>query len=134
DEPVVAIPTEDGAPRNAMRLGAYEATLVPETIVGRAYAAGSVGERHRHWHEINNDYRDRLEEAGMQLSGTSPDGERDELVQLVQETHPFFVGTQAHPEYKSRPPRPHPLFVGLIGAALESQRATRLVEVPVRNR
>ena len=134
DEPVVAIPTEDGAPRNAMRLGAYEATLVPETIVGRAYATTVVSERHRHWYEINNDYRERLEEAGMKIAGTSPDGELVEFVELDEETHPFFVGTQAHPEYKSRPTRPHPLFVGLIGAALESQRATRLVEVPVRNR
>lgn len=129
-EPIVTIPTEGSMPRSAMRLGAYESTLVEGSLVARAYDSTSITERHRHWYEINNDYREAISSAGINVSGTSPDGQMIEFIELAEDKHPFFVGTQAHPEYKSRPTRPHPLFTGLIGAALTSQRATRLVEVP----
>ena len=93
-----------------MRLGAYPAALGAGTVVGQAYGTREVSERHRHRYEVNNAYRDRLEEAGLVFGGTSPDGTLVEFVELPAEVHPFFVGTQAHPELKSRPTRPHPLF------------------------
>lgn len=77
-----------------------------------------IYERHRHRYEVNNDYRETLGKAGMVISGTSPDGKLVEAIELPKKTHPFFVGTQFHPEYKSRPLSPHPLFVGFIKAAL----------------
>lgn len=73
-------------------------------------------ERHRHRYEVNNEFRERLEKAGMVISGTSPDGKLVEAIELPKEVHPFFVGTQFHPEYKSRPLRPHPIFVEFVGA------------------
>ena len=88
-----------------------------------------MNERHRHRYEVNNAYRGQLEAAGLRISGVSPDGALVEFVELPAETHPYFVSTQAHPEFKSRPHRAHPLFAGLIGAAIEQQRASRLVEV-----
>jgi CTP synthase len=112
-----------------MRLGLYEATLEPGSIVAELYEAESVGERHRHRYEVNNHYRDRLADAGMVFSGVSPDRELVEYVELPRDVHPFYVGTQAHPELRSRPNRPHPLFRGLVAAALERQRASRLFEV-----
>jgi CTP synthase len=114
-----------------MRLGAYPATLQPGSVVARAYGDVEVSERHRHRYEVNNSYRDRLAEAGLVFSGTSPDGRLVEFVELAADLHPFFVGTQAHPELKSRPTRPHPLFVAFIGAALNYRAAERLpVELP----
>jgi CTP synthase len=77
-----------------------------------------VDERHRHRYEVNNAYRETLSRAGLRISGTSPDGRLVEYVELDRELHPFFVGTQAHPELKSRPTRPHPLFAAFVGAAL----------------
>jgi CTP synthase len=112
-----------------MRLGLYDATLAPGTIVEELYGAPTAAERHRHRYEVNNHYRDRLAEAGMVFSGLSPDRELVEYVELPREVHPFYVGTQAHPELRSRPNRPHPLFRGLIGAARERQEASRLFEV-----
>ena len=112
-----------------MRLGLYEAALEPGSIVAELYGAGKVGERHRHRYEVNNHYRDRIAAAGMVFSGVSPDRSLVEFVELPRATHPFYVGTQAHPELRSRPNRPHPLFRGLIAAALERQRASRLFEV-----
>lgn len=82
-----------------------------------------MSERHRHRYEVNNAYRDRLEQAGLRFSGLSPDGRLVEYVELPREQHPFFVGTQAHPEFRSRPTRPHPLFTGLISAALDYAEA-----------
>jgi CTP synthase len=113
-----------------MRLGSYPALLTPGSIVAEAYGTTVVTERHRHRYEVNNAYRDVLTKAGLQLSGMSPDGRLVEFIELDRDLHPFFVGTQAHPELKSRPTRPHPLFTGFIGAALAYNEADRLpVEV-----
>jgi CTP synthase len=106
-----------------MRLGLYPASLKPGTIVSRLYAdQPTVEERHRHRYEVNNAYRARLEQAGLVFSGLSPDGRLVEFVELPQDVHPFFVATQAHPEFLSRPTRPHPLFSGLIAAAITRSR------------
>ncbi len=114
-----------------MRLGAYPARLGPGSLVADAYGTVEVSERHRHRYEVNNAYRDRLEAAGMVFSGTSPDGRLVEFVELPRETHPFFVATQAHPEFKSRPTRPHPLFGAFVRAALDHEAQERLpVELP----
>ncbi len=102
-----------------MRLGSYPAQLLEGSLVAEAYGSTRVAERHRHRYEVANDYRDRLEAAGMVFSGLSPDGRLVEYGELSRETHPFFVGTQAHPEFKSRPTRAHPLFTGFVAAALE---------------
>ncbi len=109
-----------------MRLGLYPAALKPGTLVAEAYGLDKVEERHRHRYEVNNKYREQLEAAGMVFSGTSPDSTLVEFVELPREVHPYYVATQAHPELRSRPTRPHPLFAGLIEAALERQRETRL--------
>jgi CTP synthase len=109
-----------------MRLGAYPAVLEPGSIVAEAYQDTEVSERHRHRYEVNNDYRDKIAESGLRFSGTSPDGHLVEFVEYAPEVHPFLVGTQAHPELKSRPTRPHPLFVAFIGAALGYKAAERL--------
>jgi CTP synthase len=101
-----------------MRLGAYSANLKAASIVAECYESTSISERHRHRYEVNNEYRDRLAEVGIVFSGLSPDGNLVEFVELDRGVHPFYVGTQAHPEFKSRPTRPHPLFAGLIGAAI----------------
>jgi CTP synthase len=104
-----------------MRLGTYFAVLAPGTKVAEAYGEMVVSERHRHRYEFNSAYQARLEEAGLVCSGASPD---KRLVEFVEDTdHPFWIGTQAHPEFKSRPDRPHPLFRDLIGAALDRHRA-----------
>ncbi|HEX6450165.1 MAG TPA: CTP synthase [Trebonia sp.] len=111
-----------------MRLGLYPASLRPGTIVSELYGdASSVEERHRHRYEVNNAYRDQLEDAGLVFSGLSPDSRLVEFIELPRETHPFFVATQAHPEFLSRPTRPHPLFSGLIAAALARSRAAESV-------
>jgi CTP synthase len=113
-----------------MRLGLYEAALAPGSIVAEVYGASSVSERHRHRYEVNNSYRQQLSDAGLVFSGTSPDRALVEFVELPRDVHPFYVGTQAHPELRSRPNHAHPLFRGLIGAALDRQAASRLFEVP----
>ena len=100
-----------------MRLGAYPATLQEGSVVAAAYGATEVSERHRHRFEVNNAYREQIAEgSGLVFSGTSPDGKLVEFVEYPE--HPFMVATQAHPEYKSRPTKPHPLFNGLVAAAL----------------
>jgi len=104
-----------------MRLGAYDALLTPGSVVAEAYGATRISERHRHRYEVNNAYRGQLEEAGLVISGVSPDTSLVEFVELPRETHPYYVSTQAHPEFKSRPNRAHPLFAGLVGAALAQQ-------------
>jgi len=109
-----------------MRLGAYPARLVPGSLVAEIYGTTSVSERHRHRYEVNNAYRDALEQAGMHLSGTSPDSSLVEFVELDRSQHPFLVATQAHPEFKSRPTRPHPLFAAFVRAALDYLESERL--------
>ena len=106
-----------------MRLGSYPAALTAGSIVAEAYGSSEVTERHRHRYEVNNQYRPQLEAAGLVFSGTSPDGTLVEFVELPREQHPYYVSTQAHPEFKSRPTRPHPLFAGLVAAGLEHQQA-----------
>jgi len=102
-----------------MRLGAYPCVLTAGSLAAQLYASSEVSERHRHRYEVNNAYRDELAAAGMVFSGTSPEGDLVELIELPE--HPFFIATQAHPEFKSRPNRAHPLFRGLIAAALDCQ-------------
>jgi CTP synthase len=97
-----------------MRLGHWPCKVVPGTLAAELYEADLVGERHRHRYEVNNAYREALSEAGMVFSGTSPDGRLVEIAELKD--HPFFIGSQFHPEFKSRPLRPHPLFYGFVGA------------------
>jgi CTP synthase len=109
-----------------MRLGLYEAKLSPGSIVEKLYGAKSASERHRHRYEVNNHYRDQIAAAGLVFSGTSPDGNLVEYVELPESVHPFYVGTQAHPEFRSRPTRPNPLFFGLVKAAIERRAAQRL--------
>lgn len=112
-----------------MRLGSYPAKLTEGSVVAEAYGAVAVDERHRHRYEVNNAYREELEAAGLVFSGLSPDKNLVEFVELPREVHPYYVSTQAHPEFKSRPHRAHPLFAGLVEAAINAQRAARLVEV-----
>jgi CTP synthase len=95
-------------------------------VVRSTYGAASVEERHRHRYEVNNSYREQLENAGLVFSGTSPDGLLVEFAELPREVHPFFVGTQAHPELKSRPTRPHPLFRAFVQAAIDYSESARL--------
>jgi CTP synthase len=114
-----------------MRLGSYPAVLQAASVVARAYRTTEVCERHRHRYEVNNAYRDKLAAAGLVISGLSPDGHLVEFIELPERTHPFFVGTQAHPELASRPTRPHPLFVAFVAAALKYRAADWLpVEMP----
>jgi CTP synthase len=112
-----------------MRLGVYPARLRHDSQVAQAYGEDLVYERHRHRYEVNPRYRHRLEDAGLFCSGSSPDDRLVEFVELPD--HPFWVGTQAHPEFKSRPDRPHPLFRALVGAALarSESRSPRLLDV-----
>ena len=109
----------DGDLGGTMRLGAYPAVLREGSVVAEAYGKTQVSERHRHRFEVNNDYRDQLESVGLHISGTSPDGNLVEFVELDRSMHPYYVATQAHPEFKSRPTKAHPLFAGLVRAALE---------------
>ncbi|WP_433590862.1 CTP synthase [Nocardia sp. CA-145437] len=114
-----------------MRLGAYPAVLQKDSLVAQAYGETEVSERHRHRYEVNNTYRDKIAKSGLKFSGTSPNGHLVEFVEYPQNQHPFLVATQAHPELKSRPTRPHPLFAALISAALQYKAAERLpVEIP----
>ena len=112
-----------------MRLGLYPAKLDEGSIAAELYGSTQVSERHRHRYEVNNSFRDRIAAAGMVFSGMSPDRHLVEFVELPRDVHPFYVGTQAHPELRSRPNDPHPLFRGLVGAALERQQASLLFDV-----
>lgn len=103
----------------SMRLGSYPAKLAEDSVVASLYGSTEVTERHRHRYEVNNAYRAQLEEAGLVISGTSPDGKLVEFVEYPTDVHPYLVATQAHPELKSRPTNAHPLFDGLIAAALK---------------
>jgi CTP synthase len=124
----VKIVSGDGDMGGTMRLGSYPAELTRGSIVSRLYGTRQVSERHRHRYEVNNSYRGQLEKAGLVVSGMSPDAKLVEFIELPTDVHPFFVATQAHPELKSRPTKPHPLFKGLVEAALHRKNAGRLPE------
>ncbi|WP_296604617.1 CTP synthase [Nocardioides sp.] len=131
-EPVIATMAEQkayvegaGDLGGTMRLGLYPAALKDGSIAREVYGAAQIDERHRHRYEVNNAYRDQLEAAGLVFSGTSPDNNLVEFVELPRDVHPYYIATQAHPELRSRPTRPHPLFAGLVGAAIERQRELR---------
>ncbi|MBB6625699.1 CTP synthase [Nocardioides sp. KIGAM211] len=131
-EPVIATMEEQksfvegaGDLGGTMRLGLYPARLKEGSVVRAAYGEAEIEERHRHRYEVNNSYREQLEAAGLVFSGTSPDNNLVEFVELPKDVHPYYVSTQAHPELRSRPTRPHPLFAGLVGAAIERQRELR---------
>ena len=133
--PVIATMAEQidilaaGEMGGTMRLGSFQAKLSKGSIVSEVYGSNEVTERHRHRYEVNNSYRDQLTAGGMVISGTSPDGSLVEFVELSKADHPYFVATQAHPEFKSRPNRAHPLFIGLVKASLERHESNRLFEV-----
>ncbi|UDY25268.1 CTP synthase [Nocardioides sp. Kera G14] len=137
-EPVIATIAEQlafvegaGDLGGTMRLGAYPAALKEGSVVRATYDGEAlIQERHRHRYEVNNSYRNQLEEAGLVFSGTSPDNNLVEFVELPRQVHPYYVSTQAHPELKSRPTRPHPLFKGLVGAAIARQKEQRLIDDP----
>jgi CTP synthase len=129
-DPVIATMAEqreivsgEGDMGATMRLGAYPAELGEGTLAHRLYGETMISERHRHRYEVNNFYLDRLREGGLVISGTSPDRNLVEFVELPTEVHPFFIATQGHPELKSRPTRPHPLFRGLAEAAVAHHQA-----------
>lgn len=107
-----------------MRLGSYPCRLLPGSLAGKAYGCAEVSERHRHRYELNNEFRGRLEEHGMVMSGVSPDGRLVEIIELSD--HPWFVGTQFHPEFRSRPNNPHPLFTAFVAAALAHSKRKRV--------
>ena len=111
--------TEKGA---TMRLGAFPCVLTPGSRAALAYGTTEISERHRHRYEVNNDFRDALTRNGMLISGTSPDRRLVEMIELP--SHPYFVGCQFHPEFKSRPQEPHPLFQSFVAAALRARQAS----------
>ncbi len=110
-----------------IRLGSWPCVLKKDSISGKLYSSFGydleINERHRHRYEFNNEYKEKMEKAGMVIAGTSPDGQLVEVIELPKNMHPFFVGTQFHPEYKSRPLNPHPLFIGFVKAALQKRSA-----------
>jgi CTP synthase len=110
-----------------MRLGSYPCNLVHDTLAARLYGGTRITERHRHRYEVNNDFREKLQQHGMTISGVSPDYRLVEMIELPD--HPYFLATQAHPEFKSRPNRPHPLFQGLIAAAVARKEKSEVVVV-----
>ena len=132
EEPVVGLLTEwlrgndrekrskEGDLGGTMRLGAYPAALAEGSLVRDVYGKAEIEERHRHRYEVNIGYRERLEEAGLRFSGLSPDGLLPEIVEYPD--HPWFIGVQYHPELKSKPFDPHPLFAGFVGAAVKQAR------------
>ncbi|MBD8869278.1 CTP synthase [Nocardioides donggukensis] len=131
-EPVIATMEEQkhivegtGDLGGTMRLGLYPAQLAEGSVVREAYGEAEIHERHRHRFEVNNAYREQLQEAGLVFSGVNNDLDLVEFVELPREVHPYYVATQAHPELRSRPTRPHPLFAGLVGAAIERQKELR---------
>ncbi|MCD7752349.1 MAG: CTP synthase [Lachnospiraceae bacterium] len=122
--PVIALmPDQNGVEDigGTLRLGAYPCVLTPDSLAASLYGSTEISERHRHRYEVNNDFRKVLTDNGLKLCGLSPDGRIVEMVELPQEIHPFFIATQAHPEFKSRPNRPHPLFKGFVAAMLKQK-------------
>ena len=133
-EPVIATMAEQveildgGDLGGTMRLGLYKAALAEGSLAAELYGATEASERHRHRYEVNNAYRGRLAEAGLVFSGLNPELDLVEYVELPREVHPFYIATQAHPELRSRPTEPHPLFRGLVGAAIERHRSSELFD------
>ena len=113
---------KDGKLGGTMRLGAYSAILKPKTLAYEAYKTTRISERHRHRFEVNPDYVEKLEKAGMIFSGKSPDGRLCEIAELPKNVHPFFLSTQFHPEFKARPLSPHPLFTAFIKAIIKKKK------------
>lgn len=111
-----------------MRLGLYEAKLLPGSLVSEIYGSATASERHRHRYEVNNNFREQIAASGLVFSGTSPDGHLVEYVELPKAVHPYYLGTQAHPEFRSRPTKPNPMFHGLVKAALERQKQQKLFD------
>lgn len=105
----------------SMRLGAYPCNVAPDTLLHKLYGKNETSERHRHRYKFNNEYRKKLTQSGLVISGTSFNGKLVEAVEV--QNHPFFIGVQFHPEFKSRPDNPHPLFFGLIRTALKRRQA-----------
>jgi CTP synthase len=134
-EPVIATMAEQveildgGDLGGTMRLGLYQAALAEGSLARELYGAPEASERHRHRYEVNNAYRARLSEAGLVFSGLNPELDLVEYVELPRDVHPYYIATQAHPELRSRPTAPHPLFRGLVGAAIERHRASELFDV-----
>lgn len=132
--PVIATMAEqveiiaEGDLGGTMRLGLYPAKLAEGSLAAELYGSTEASERHRHRYEVNNTYRDRIAEVGLHFSGTSPDGRLVEYVELPRDVHPFYIGTQAHPELRSRPTDAHPLFAGLVAAALERHKSSLLFD------
>ncbi|MDU0346952.1 CTP synthase [Microbacterium sp. KSW2-29] len=120
---------ESGDLGGTMRLGLYPAALAEGSLAAEVYGANSISERHRHRYEVNNAYRQQLSDAGLVFSGLNPDLDLVEFVELPRDVHPYYIATQAHPELRSRPTEPHPLFRGLVGAALERHRSSELFDV-----
>ena len=118
--------TEKGG---TMRLGAYPCKLVADSLAREAYGEELVYERHRHRYEFNNAYRDQLEHAGLVISGVSPDESLVEMIELPRDVHPWFVATQAHPEFKSRPTKPQPLFREFVRASVAQHEGVARTEV-----
>ena len=114
----VEIVAGHGQMGGSMRLGLYKADLLQGSVIAGVYGKNQISERHRHRYEVNNKYRDQISKTGLVFSGFSPDKHLVEFVELPKEVHPYYVGTQAHPEFLSRPTKPHPLFAGLIAAAI----------------
>lgn len=133
-EPVIATMAEQveildgGDLGGTMRLGLYKAALGEGSLAAELYGATEASERHRHRYEVNNAYRDRLADAGLSFSGLNPELDLVEYVELPRDVHPFYIATQAHPELRSRPTEPHPLFRGLVGAAIERHRSSELFD------
>ncbi|WP_281640722.1 CTP synthase [Aurantimicrobium minutum] len=133
--PVIATMAEqvdilnDGDLGGTMRLGLYKAALAKGSLAAQVYGSELIEERHRHRYEVNNTYRQQIADAGLSFSGTSPDGQLVEFVELPNSVHPYYIATQAHPELRSRPNNAHPLFSGLVEASLERQKATRLFDI-----
>ena len=111
-----------------MRLGLYPCRVSANTLAEKLYGESVVYERHRHRYEFNNSYRTLFVESGYTISGTSPDGRLVEIVELGTQQHPYFIATQFHPEFESRPSRPHPLFQGLVQAALDYAQKAGITE------
>src|SRR5690606_34227435 len=109
-----------------MRLGLYAAKLGGGSLAAELYGSTEIAERHRHRYEVNNAYRGQIADAGLHFSGVNPEHDLVEFVELPQDVHPYYIGTQAHPELRSRPTDPHPLFRGLVGAAIERHRSSEL--------